>query len=123
MQCAQVLAEGGQVGLVGFQLGQPRRLQQLAYFLVEVVAELAQLLLALAAFGFQALPFGALRQAVAAVEEFRRTTEEAAVGEDLFQCAAGFVQARVTGGATGQVAALELVLGQQQLSAQGGLLQ
>ena len=88
MQRAQMFAELLEVGFVGFQFGQALGFQQAAHFLIEVVAELAQLLLAAAALGFQALPFGVLWQAVAAVEEFRRATEKTAVGEDFLQRAA-----------------------------------
>ena len=123
MQRAQMFAELLEVGFVGFQFGQALGFQQAAHFLIEVVAELAQLLLAAAALGFQALPFGVLWQAVAAVEEFRRATEKTAVGEDFLQRAAGLVQARVLGIAAAQVAALEFVLGQQQLSAQRRLFE
>ena len=90
----------------------PRVNASIADFVIEFIAELAQLLLALTAADFEALPFLLLRQAVTAFEQFGRAAEEAAVGEDLFECGAGLVQARITGGAAGEVAALEFVLGQ-----------
>ena len=57
MQRAQVFAQGEQIGLVGLQLGQALGLQQVAHLVVEFVAQLAQLLLAVTAAGFEALPF------------------------------------------------------------------
>src|SRR5690606_17181550 len=88
--CAQVLyaelsAEPRQVGLAGLDLGQQRGFQQAAYFLVEVVAELAQAHLALAALCFQALPLAGLRQAVAGVQQLGRAAEETAAGEDRLE--------------------------------------
>lgn len=81
------------------------------------------MLLALAAAGFQTLPFLLLRQPVTAFEQFGRAAEKAAVGQDLLQRGAGLVQVRIARRAASEVALLEFVLGQQQLPAQRGLFQ
>ncbi len=77
--------------------------------------------MALFAFAFQAGPFAGLGQAVAvAVEQFGRAAEVAAAGEDFLQRAVSPIQA-VVAAAAAEVAVLQLVLGQEQLAAQGGL--
>ncbi|MCY1284706.1 hypothetical protein D9M70_336210 [compost metagenome] len=125
MQFAQVRAEQLQVGFQRFQFLAAGGLQQFADFLFQVVAELAQACLAGVGLLFQAGGFAGLRQAVAAVEQFRRAAEETAVVEDALQRAAGPGQFRVGRGvvAVAEVEALEFVLGDQQLAAQRGLFQ
>ena len=120
MQPAQSLADLRQVHFDRFEFLASLIAQQHPDFLVQLFGQLIQPQLALFAFAFQAGPFAGLGQAVAvAVEQFGRAAEVAAAGED-FQRAVSLVQAGVAAAAA-EVAVLQLVLGQEQLAAQGGL--
>ena len=122
MQLAQLLADLLDVGLAGVQLVAPLRAQQGQQLVVELVVELTQVRLALAAGLLQMLPFAGLRQAVAAVEQLRRAAEEAAVGQQLLQGAVGLGVAGAAGAAA-EVVLLEVVLGLLHLAAVGRLLE
>lgn len=121
MQPAQSLTDLGQVHFDRFEFLAALIAQQHPDFLVQLFGQLIQAQLALFAFAFQAGPFAGLGQAVAvAVEQFGRAAEVAAAGEDFLQRAVSLVQAGVAAAAA-EVAVLQLVLGQEQLAAQGGL--
>ena len=86
MQGAQVFTQLLDVGFVGGDFGRALRLQQGPGLFVQFSGQGQQSLLSTAAFRLQALPLIGLRQAIpASIEQFRRTTEEAAVEQDLLE--------------------------------------
>lgn len=94
-------------------LGSAIGLQKRPHFFVQITAEPLQLFLALTALSFQPLPLTFLRQTIAAAaQQLCRTTEEAAVGQDILQRASGFGNAVVFLFDRAEVALLDLILGQ-----------
>ncbi len=100
------------------------RFKQRADFFVQVISQVQQLFLPLAALLLQPLPFAGLGQAIATlVEQLGGATEEAAVGQNIAQGPGGLGDAAVFLFLGAEVALLDLVLGQQQLSTPTGLFQ
>ncbi|MCY1173558.1 hypothetical protein D9M73_137220 [compost metagenome] len=112
------------VGFIGCHFRCTIWIEQCPDFLVQISGQRLKLLLPQAGFRFQALPFSRLRQAIAAAaEQFRRTTEDTAVVENLPQGRVGFVHSAVFQLAGTQVTLFHLVLGQKQLLAITGLFE
>ena len=119
-----MLAEQVQVGFGQVQAIAGLRREQLANLVVEGVPEIAQVRLAFLTLGGQLFPLARLRQAIAVgAEQLGRTTQVAAVLEDLLQGATGLAEARLVHRILAQVAILELGLRLQERPTIGRLLQ
>ena len=108
-----MLANLFHVSLVGSHFGCSGRFDQRPYFLVQIPGQGLKLLLPQAAFRLQTLPFIRLRQAVSsAAEQFGRSTEEAAVIENLPQRCISLVHPAVFQFSSAQVTLFDFVLSQ-----------